>query len=126
VDAGFAATGSEIYHAALPADWAAALDDGTYTASTRGVSLAEEGFIHCAFHHQVEGVANRYYGDLTDLVLLRIDPARIGAAVVEEAPVAGATERFPHVYGPIPVGAVVEARPWRRDDDGHWRIPRRD
>ena len=116
-------TESEIYHAALPADWDAALVHGTYTTSTRGVSLAEEGFVHCAFRDQVDGVANRFYGDVTDLVLLRIDRARIGSPVVEEPPAAGASELFPHVYGPIPVTAVVAAVPWRRGDDGQWRIP---
>ena len=111
---------TEVFHIALPADWAAALDEGEYRTSTRGVSLDEEGYIHCSYRHQLDGTANRYYADLTDLVLLRIDPAQLGAPIVEEAPVPGA-DLFPHVYGPIPVSAVVEAVPWRRDDDGRWR-----
>jgi uncharacterized protein (DUF952 family) len=123
VDGASASINGAIFHAALPDDWAAALASGTYTTSTRGVTLAEEGFVHCAFRDQVEGVANRYYGDLTDLVLLRIDPTRVGAPVVPEPPAAGASELFPHVYGPIPVTAVVATLPWRRDDDGQWRIP---
>jgi glutathione S-transferase len=112
---------TDVYHIALPADWAAALDVGEYRTSSRGVTLEDEGFIHCSYQHQVGATANRFYGDLTDLVLLRIDPAKLGAPVVEEPPVPGA-DLFPHVYGPIPVDAVVEAVPWRRDDDDHWRL----
>ena len=49
------------------------------------------------------------------MVLLTIDPARLeqaGVAVRAEAagsnPAAGA-ERFPHLYGPLPLAAVLAA-----------------
>ena len=102
-----------IYHLALPGDWAAAQRAGVYTMSTRGRSLAEEGFIHAAYEGQVDDVANRYYADVDALVLLVIDPDRVGSPVVDESPSGDvADEHFPHIYGPIPLGAVVEARPW--------------
>jgi uncharacterized protein (DUF952 family) len=110
-----------IYHAALPADWKKAQRSGLYTTSTRGRSLADEGFIHAAYESQVEGVANRFYADVDALVLLVIDPDAVGSPVVDEVPVdAPAGERYPHVYGPIPVAAVVTARPWRRDSSSIW------
>ena len=110
-----------IYHAALPADWEKAQRTGVYTTSTRGRSLDEEGFIHAAYESQVEGVANRFYADVDALVLLVIDPDALGSPVVDEVAVdAPAGERFPHVYGPIPVAAVVAARPWRRHCSSIW------
>ena len=57
------------------------------------------------------------------IVLLEIDPARLGSPVVPE-PVPGG-ELFPHVYGPIPIDAVVSATPWRRDDGAFGPWPRR-
>jgi uncharacterized protein (DUF952 family) len=42
-----------IYHIAAAADWEQALRDGQYTISTRGRTLAEEGFIHAATAAQV-------------------------------------------------------------------------
>ena len=44
---------SLIYHIATTADWDRAGRDGEYTTSTRGRTLAEEGFIHAstAGHH---------------------------------------------------------------------------
>jgi uncharacterized protein (DUF952 family) len=102
-----------IYHVALAGDWAAAERIGTYEVSTRGRSLDEEGFIHCAFADQVEAVAARFYADVEDAaVVLRIDPARLSSPIeVEDLYNAG--ERFPHIYGPVPVSAVVEVRPLR-------------
>ena len=65
-----------IYHAALPADWAdgAALRD-VHDVHPRPI-LAEEGFIHASYERQIDGVANRYYADVDELVLLVIDPRR--------------------------------------------------
>jgi uncharacterized protein (DUF952 family) len=87
--------------------------------STRGKTLDEVGFVHCALPHQLAGVAERYYDDLPDeeLVVLELDEDRLGAPVRHEAMVPGG-ERFPHVYGPIPVGAVLRAAPPVRDDRG--------
>jgi uncharacterized protein (DUF952 family) len=45
---------------------------------------------------QLAGVAAAFYADAGDLVLLRIDPARVPAEIRVE-------DGFPHAYGPIPV-----------------------
>jgi glutathione S-transferase len=100
-----------LYHIALPADWERAVESGTYATSTRGVTLADEGFIHCSRAHQVEATANRFYGDLDDLLLLTIDEVALDAPVVDED-LYDTGESFPHVYGPIPVSAVVDAVTW--------------
>ena len=99
-----------LYHIAVPADWAAAQDAGRYTTSTRGRTLADEGFIHCSFAEQVVATAARFYSDLDEVVLLQIDPDRLTSAVVVED-VVGTGEEFPHVYGPIELAAVVAATP---------------
>lgn len=104
------ATDGYIHHLALADEWAAAQASGTYDRSTIGVSLAEEGFIHCSFPHQVEATAARFYAGRDDVVLLTIDPAQLRSAVVVED-THGSGESFPHIYGPIPVAAVVSAVP---------------
>ena len=45
--------------------------------STRGRTLAEEGFIHASTAAQVPQVADAYYHAAPDLVLLVIDPERV-------------------------------------------------
>jgi uncharacterized protein (DUF952 family) len=109
---------STIHHLALPEDWAAAFATGEYRVSTRGRSLDEIGFIHCASADQVEGVANRFYADVDELVLLTIDPSRAPAELRWEPPAPGVEERFPHLYGPLPVAAVRAHRLWLRGSAG--------
>jgi uncharacterized protein (DUF952 family) len=97
-----------IYHLALAADWEAARAAGEYAVSTRGRTLAEEGFIHASRGDQWAGVRRRFYADVTEpLVLLVIDPALLTAEVRDERP-PDVEESFPHVYGPIELGAVVK------------------
>jgi uncharacterized protein (DUF952 family) len=88
--------------------WEEARARGTYEMSTRGRTLQEEGFIHCSTREQLPAVAAFLYGSYDgpdELVLLVIDPLKY------EAPEPGA-EEFPHIYGPIPVEAVVDVEPW--------------
>ena len=87
-------------------DWARFESAGLSVQSTRDRTLAEEGFIHCSYTDQVEGTLARFYGDLDDVVVLTLDPDRLDAEVVDEAAEDGAL--FPHVYGPLTIGAVVE------------------
>ena len=102
-----------IFHIATDADWRRTLTSGTYTTSTVGRTLAEEGFIHASRRDQVQGVFDRYYRGLGEhLVLLTIDPARLSGAEVRVEPVGDDT--YPHVYGPINRGAVVEVVPLDR------------
>ncbi|MGZ6827444.1 MAG: DUF952 domain-containing protein [Mycobacteriales bacterium] len=98
----------DLFHLALASDWEAA--GPSYEVSTLGVTLAEQGFVHLAFAWQVEGVFRRFYASVTQpLLLLRVDPA--GLPVVVE-PVVPDGEQFPHLYGPLPVGAVTEVAPF--------------
>ncbi|MFE3716680.1 DUF952 domain-containing protein [Streptomyces cyaneofuscatus] len=117
-----------LLHLAEAPLWEAARGTGTYEMSTRGRTLQEEGFIHLSLPHQLPGVARMLYGDGDgdgsedgggagghDLVVLVVDPARLTAPVRYEAMKPGG-EEFPHLYGPLPVDAVVEVR---RLDDWH-------
>ncbi len=47
-----------IYHIAFAEDWAQGSRVGEYTISTRGRTLAQQGFIHASDAHQVAAVAN--------------------------------------------------------------------
>lgn len=115
--------GDVLYHIATAADWAQAQRDGEYRMSTRGRTLAAEGYIHASTASQVLPVADAYYRDEPDdLLLLVLDPARIGAEIRWEQ-VPGSAEPFPHIYGPLPVTAVRQAVPLERDESGQFRFP---
>ncbi|HYO39672.1 MAG TPA: DUF952 domain-containing protein [Nocardioidaceae bacterium] len=99
-----------VFHLTTGAEWTAAQRAGSYTVSTRGRTLAQEGYIHCAAEHQVEGVRERYFTGVADLVLLEVETDLLGSPWRTEQ-VDGADQSFPHVYGPIDLDAVVAVRP---------------
>jgi uncharacterized protein (DUF952 family) len=108
-----------IYHIAVAADWARAGQDGRYTMSTRGRTLAEEGFIHASTAEQVALVANAFYQGEPDLLLLVIDVARVDSEIRYEH-VPGQAQPYPHIYGPLNIDAVVQTRPFPPDPDGQF------
>ena len=106
-----------LYHLALTDDWQMArANDAAYRISSRGHTLEEIGFIHLSGAHQVAGTAGRFYGDLPAgaVTLLVIDPARLLQANLEvrHEPAPGTGEQFPHLYGPLPLAAVIHSEPW--------------
>ncbi|MFK8023367.1 MAG: DUF952 domain-containing protein [Ilumatobacter sp.] len=109
-----------LFHAAMPDDWAAAFVTGEYTMSTRGLTLADVGFIHLSTLEQVEGTANRFYADVDQLVLLTVAPRKVPSEIKWEPPAPDADTLFPHIYGPLPIAAVVRNDYWFRtiDADG--------
>jgi uncharacterized protein (DUF952 family) len=98
---------AEIFHITLPDHWAQAQRDGAITMSTRDVTLADEGFVHCSFAAQLAATAARFFGDLDEVVVLRIDADAVTSPVVAED-LYDAGQAFPHVYGPINLDAVLD------------------
>ena len=97
-----------ILHLAVRSDWEAAKLTGDYIWSTRGVTVAHEGYTHCSFESQWRAVRDRFYADLSDdeLVLLEIDESLLNSKVVVER-LGAAPEAFPHIYGCVEMSAVI-------------------
>jgi uncharacterized protein (DUF952 family) len=104
--------------------WLEAVGSGEYRMSTRGITLAEQGFIHCSRPDQLRGVAELIYADADadELVVLVIDSSRVPAPVRYEAAEPGGPE-FPHIYGVLPAVAVTDVIPVRRDQAGRLVLP---
>jgi uncharacterized protein (DUF952 family) len=100
-----------IFHLLLRAEWERALADGRYVPP----SLAELGFIHFCEDRQLLATAARWFPGRHDLMVLSVREDRVGAEVRRE-PVDG--DLFPHLYGPLPLEAVVEALPMPLGPDG--------
>ena len=100
-----------IFHIALTRDWEAAKRVGEYRMSTLGKTLDEVGFIHGSFRHQVERIGSFLYSSVSDpMTVLEVDPRRVTAPVRVEN-LEGGSDLFPHIYGALPVAAVVASLP---------------
>jgi uncharacterized protein (DUF952 family) len=77
-------------------------------------------FLHLSAPEQVHLPANRLYRGRADLVLLHIDPALLGSPVRWEPGVTTDPESmlFPHLYGPLPVRAVIRVTAYPPAPDG--------
>ena len=67
-------------------------------------------------------MANRLFRGKTELVLLKIDPSRLTARIVDEN-LEGGTELFPHIYGPLEWSGVVTVIPFLPDPNGMFHAP---
>jgi uncharacterized protein (DUF952 family) len=105
-----------IVHALSPADWAAFERTGEH----RPPSLADEGFVHCSKPGQIVVVADAVHAD-EELILVVLDESRLDAPVRYETDDATGSA-FPHVYGPLPLEAVVDSFEFPRDETG-FRLP---
>jgi uncharacterized protein (DUF952 family) len=113
---------AELLHITDRASWQDAVRTGEYRMSTRGVTLEQEGFIHCSLAHQLRAVAELVYADADDLVVLVIDSEQVPADIRYEGSADGA-ERHPHIYGPLPVSAVTNVVRVGRDSGGRMILP---
>ena len=88
----------------------------------RPVSLTANGFVHLSTPQQVHLPANRLYAGRSDLVLLRIDAARLSFPVRWEpgVPTDPAGMVFPHLYGALPITAVINVTPYLPGADGRF------
>lgn len=115
-----------IYHIIPLTAWEVAKVAGEY----RPPSLASDGFIHLSRTHQVVGVANAFYLGEEGLVLLEVDTALLRADLRLELPGglpppegSPPGERFPHLYGPLNLDAVVAVHELPPGDDGTFSLP---
>lgn len=100
-----------ILHIASRAGWQASQQSGSYTPE----SFEKEGFIHCSKQEQVLRVANNFYAGQHGLVLLVIDPARLGPELRWEPGTDASAELFPHLYGPLNLEAVTRVLEFEPD-----------
>jgi uncharacterized protein (DUF952 family) len=99
-----------------------AWDDAKSVGEICPPSLREVGFVHLSAPSQVHLPANRLLAGRGDLLVLFVDSALLTATLRWEPGVPEDPESmlFPHLYGPLPVAAVVDVRPYRPGPDGRF------
>jgi uncharacterized protein (DUF952 family) len=95
-----------IYKICPEALWREAEIVGAFRGSP--VDIAD-GYIHFSTADLVRETAARHFARETDLVLIGVDPGRLGPQLRWERSRGGAL--FPHLYAMLPVSAAVSVHP---------------
>jgi uncharacterized protein (DUF952 family) len=90
----------------LTADqWAQFQADGVFLGAP--VDLAD-GYIHLSAADQVQGTLDKHFAGQSGLVIAEVDLVALRSTVKWEVSRGGAL--FPHIYGPLPMAAVIGVR----------------
>jgi uncharacterized protein (DUF952 family) len=98
--------------------WQAAEDSGVFAGA--GIDLSD-GFIHLSTGAQARPTARLYFAGQDNLMLVAIDGASLGDELKYEPSRDG--DLFPHLYGPLPLTAVLSVRPLPLGADGKHIFP---
>lgn len=95
-----------VYKICRADEWRTAERSGVFAGSPDD---RRDGFIHCSTAEQAVGTYEKYFAGEASLMLLAVDTAALGATLKWEVSRGGAL--FPHIYGDLPLAAVVWSRP---------------
>jgi uncharacterized protein (DUF952 family) len=109
---------SLIYKICTAAEWHEAEHAGVY----RGSAVDHhDGFIHFSTAEQATETAARHFAGQHDLVLVAVAADRLGERLKWEPSRGGAL--FPHLYGELPLAAVLRVDPLPLDAAGRHAFP---
>ncbi len=104
----------ELVYKILPASlWRDAEEAGFFVGTEADLA---DGFLHFSTKEQIRETAQKYFAGQDGLLLIAADKNRLGGALRFEFSRGGAL--FPHLYGTLPLDAVVFAKPLHLLPDG--------
>ena len=92
--------------------------DGVFHGSPADTA---DGYIHLSCASQVAATLDKHFSGVDGLALAAVDLSRLGDTVRWEESRDG--QLFPHIYGRLPVEAVVSVAPLERTPDGTVKLP---
>ncbi|HEY9579821.1 MAG TPA: DUF952 domain-containing protein [Rhizorhapis sp.] len=98
--------------------WDTLRADGVFEGAP--VDLAD-GYIHLSTQAQTAETVTKHFAGQDDLILAMVDLAAVGDKVKWEVSRGG--QLFPHLYGPLPLSAVVTKAVLRLGTDGKHSFP---
>ena len=93
-----------LYKILTPDEWDKFQQDRVFRGNALDV---KGGFIHIAFADQYQAILKKFYKDQRPLILVKVSAKLLkpGTLKVESNKPGG--EKFPHIYGEIPIAAVI-------------------
>ncbi len=107
-----------IYKIVPRALWQKARDAGVFKGAAIDLT---DGYIHFSTADQVKETAARHFTGQEDLLLVAVDGSVLGDKLVFEPSRDG--NLFPHLYGELPVDAVLWETPLTLNEDGAHQFP---
>tara|TARA_R110001592_G_scaffold286882_1_gene555508 strand:+ start:857 stop:1468 length:612 start_codon:yes stop_codon:yes gene_type:complete len=104
-----------IYLLSSNAEYQQALSAGKLTRD----SLTSEGFIHATPKSQLNRLANKYYKDKEQPLILIVDKELVIPEIKWE-PASGGL--YPHIYGPLNINAVTGVEKISLNEDGNFYL----
>lgn len=107
-----------IYKITSRMEWEKARETGHFSGAA--IDLAD-GYIHFSTALQVAETLEKHFAGQENLLLVAVDPAKLGAALRSEPSRGG--DLFPHLYAPLDLSAVMFERPIETAADGRHILP---
>ncbi len=104
-----------IYLLSSQAEYQQALKSGTLVRD----SLQSEGFIHATPKNQLNRLANKYYKNKKQPLILVVDKELISPEIKWEPATGGL---YPHIYGPLNMSAVIKVEEISLSSDGNFHL----
>src|SRR5690349_14639210 len=108
-----------VYKICTAPEWHQAERAGAYRGSAVD---RKDGFIHFSTAEQAAETAAKWFAGQHDLVLVAVDGAALGAQLRWEPSRGGVL--FPHLYGELPLQAVLRVDPLPLDAAGRHMFPK--
>lgn len=90
--------------------------DGSFAGSADD---RRDGYIHLSTADQLEGTLAKHFAGASDLHIAAVDLDALADTIRWEPP---RDSEFPHIYGPLPLDAVIAYGPLKRSD-GKVKLP---
>ena len=107
-----------VYKIFRPQEWAEAEKAGVFLGSPDD---RRDGFVHFSSAGQVRGTVARHFAGEGALILVAVSAAALGEALKWDVSRGG--EKFPHLYGPLPLVAVTSVTGLERGSDVTFCFP---
>ena len=107
-----------IYKVVERDEWASATAVGVFRGSA--VDL-QDGFIHLSTAQQLRETVAKHFVGQQNLLLLGVNAEKVAATLKWETSRNG--ELFPHIYGDLPISAVVTTHELPLGEDGQHEFP---
>ena len=105
-----------LYKILTPEEWSLSKDSGLITTELD----LKDGFIHFSDKNQVKQTLNKFYGNQTNLVLLKVDALKLQKLVWEQS---SSGDMFPHLYSDFDIDCVIKEYSLDLKEDGKHDIP---